>query len=190
MCDRLKRLTSGLLSLNFLNRLGSSFDPVLQSTAPMPSDAAPPEDLATLLKRPEGQVVDVIALVVNVSEAVQKTTSFGIRDLVDVTIMDDSGTHGAASCQFPAWFPKTLTSAPSAQLRSLKEAAANHTPMAFFNLVVQKEEATTGAPEHGAWGMEHRALSMEHRARSTEHRSWEHGAWSTEHRARTTAHGA
>ena len=128
----------------------SSFDPVLQSTAPMPSDAAPPEDLATLLKCPEGQVVDVIALVVNVSEAVQKTTSFGIRDLVDVTIMDDSGTHGAASCQFPAWFPKTLTSAPSAQLRSLKEAAANRTPMAFFNLVVQKEEATTGAPEHGA----------------------------------------
>ena len=84
----------------------SSFQPVLQSTVKMPMEAAPPEDLATLLSCPEGQNVDVIALVANVSHPVQRTTSYGLRDLVDVTIMDDSGTNGAASCKFAAWFRK------------------------------------------------------------------------------------
>ena len=126
----------------------STFQPVLQSTVKMPTQPAPPEDLATLLNCPEGQVVDVIALVTNVSQPERKTTSYGERDLVDVTIMDDSGTNGAASCKFPAWFPKTSTNAPCDELASLIEAAAKHVPVAFFNLFVQKEDAA-GAAEHG-----------------------------------------
>ena len=127
----------------------STFQPVLQSTVKMPTQAAPPEDLATLLRCPEGQMVDVIALVTNVSQPVQRTTSNGVRDLVDVTIMDDSGTNGAASCKFPAWFPKTLTGVPCDQLVSLIEAAAKPVPVSFFNLFVQKEDAAIGAAEHG-----------------------------------------
>ena len=124
----------------------STFTPVLQSTVKMPTQVAPPDDLATLLKRPKGQIVDAIALVAHVSEPVLKRTGSGERDLVDVTIMDDSGTNGAASCKFPAWFPRAHT--PNAQLNILKEAVANRTPVAFFNLVVHKETVTTGATEH------------------------------------------
>ena len=134
----------------FLIDMGTStFQPVLQSTVKMPKQPAPPEDLATLLSCPEGQVVDVIALVTNVSQPVRKTTSHGERDLVDVTIMDDSGTNGAASCKFAAWFPKTLTDTPCDQLASLIEAADKRMPVAFFNLYVQKEYAKIDAPEHG-----------------------------------------
>ena len=74
----------------------TTWSPVLQSTVKMPKQPAPPGDLATLLSCPEGQVVDVIALVTNVSQPARKS------DLVHVTIMDDSGTNGAASCKFPA----------------------------------------------------------------------------------------
>ena len=75
-------------------------------------------------------------------------TSYGVRDVVDVTIMDDSGTSGAAACKFPAWFPKTSTEAPCDQLASLIDAAAKRVPVAFFNLFVQKEDAAVGASEH------------------------------------------
>ena len=124
----------------------STFTPVLQSTVKMPTQVAPPDDLATLLKCSKGQIVDAIALVAHVSEPVLKHTDSGECDLVDVTIMDDSGRNGAASCRCPAWFPRART--PSAQLNILKEAVANRTPVAFFNLVVQKEAVTTGATEH------------------------------------------
>ena len=127
----------------------STFHPVLQSTVKMPAQAAPPEDLATLLRCPEGQVVDVLALVTNISRPEKRMTTYGVRDLVDVTIMDDSGTNGAASCKFPAWFPKTLTDAPCDQLASLAEASHKQVPVAFFNLFVQKEDAAVGAAEHG-----------------------------------------
>ena len=60
--------------------------------------------------------------------------------------MDNSGTHGAAECKFPAWFPTTLAGAQCNQLNSLIEAAAKRLPVAFFNLFVQKE---VGAAEHG-----------------------------------------
>ena len=46
----------------------STFEPVLQSTVKMPRQPTPPEDLNTLLKCPEGQVVDVIALVKDVPD--------------------------------------------------------------------------------------------------------------------------
>ena len=85
----------------------------------MPSQAAPPDDLETLLQCPEGQLVDVIALVTNVSDPVRKPTSDGPRDLVEVTIMDDSGSKNAASCKFNAWFSTTLTNAPCPELALL-----------------------------------------------------------------------
>ena len=42
--------------------------------------ATPPEDLFSLLQCPPGQLVDVIALVAEVSKAEQKTTQHGIRE--------------------------------------------------------------------------------------------------------------
>ena len=82
----------------------SSFQPVLQSTVKMPLQAAPADDLETLLQCPQGQLVDTIALVTDVSDPVIKETANGPRLLVDVTIMDDSGTKGAARCKFPDGF--------------------------------------------------------------------------------------
>ena len=64
----------------------STFEPVLQSTVKMPRQPTPPEDLNTLLKCPEGQVVDVVALVRDVRTPETKTTQYGARDLVNVTI--------------------------------------------------------------------------------------------------------
>ena len=121
----------------------SNFQPVLQSTVSMPGQATPPEDLFTLLQCPPGQLVDVIALVAAMSEPVQKLTQHGMRDLVNVTIMDDSGDNSAAQSQFTAWFPKTPSGAPCDDLAKLIAASQEHVPVTFFNLVCQKEEGKT-----------------------------------------------
>ena len=55
----------------------STFEPVLQSTAQMPKQVTPPEDLNTLLQRPGGQAVDVLALVKEVIVSDLKMTQFG-----------------------------------------------------------------------------------------------------------------
>ena len=115
----------------------STFSPVLQSTVPMPKQAAPPEDLADLLQCPTGQLVDVTALVTGLSLPESKNTAYGPRDYVEVTIMDDSGKNGAAKSVFPAWFPPGRTDAEGpTTLRTLKEAKEAGKPVAFFNLVV------------------------------------------------------
>ena len=57
--------------------------------------------------------------------------------------VDDSGTKGAARCKFPAWFPKRLADAPSDDLALLVDAAKKKEPVAFFNLVVLKEDQYT-----------------------------------------------
>ena len=128
----------------------STFTPVLQSTVKMPLHAAPADNLETLLQCPEGQLVDVIALVTYVSDPVRKVTGDGPRDLVDVTIMDDSGSKGAAKCKFNAWFPTTLSNAPCNELALLLDAATKKEPVAFFYLVVLKEDQaiSPGAAEH------------------------------------------
>ena len=117
----------------------SSFKPVLQSTVKMPNQATPPEDLYTLLQCIPGQVIDVIAIVTNVSEASRKTTAFGDRDLVTVTIMDDSGDKQAAKSEFPAWFPTRTSGEPCNDLARLIAAVTTRVPMAFFNLVCQED---------------------------------------------------
>ena len=114
--------------------------PVLQSTVIMPKQATPPEDLHTLLKCIPGQVVDVIVFATNVSERFRKSTSFGDRDLVHVTIMDDSGDTKAATSEFPAWFPRTTSGDPCDDLTRLSATAADRVPVAFFNLLCQKED--------------------------------------------------
>ena len=84
----------------------------------MPKQATPPEELSTLLQCHEGQLVDVLALVKGVSEVkevsepIEKETQYGVRHVVDVTIMDDSGLSGAAMCMFVAWFPKQPMQGP------------------------------------------------------------------------------
>jgi len=125
----------------------SKFEPVLQSMVKMPMQATPPEDLATLLECHEDQVVDVIALVAEVSQPVQKTTAHGERLMVEVTIMDDSGKEGAASCRFTAWFPKGANTAQCSQLQNLIESVASQKPLVFFNLVAQKEKTMDSASE-------------------------------------------
>ena len=122
----------------------SKVEPVLQSTITMPMQAAPPEDLATLLECNEDQVVDVVALVKTVSEPVTRTTAFGDRLKVDVTIMDDSGKSNAARSEFEAWFPKTA--GRNDQLQILLECEQNRKPIAFFNFRAQKSKDS--ASEH------------------------------------------
>ena len=118
----------------------SNFKPVLQSTVTMPKQATPPEDLHTLLKCIPGQVVDVIAFVTNVSERAKKTTSCGDRDLVNVTIMDDSGETNAAKSEFPAWFPRPMTGDPCDDLTRLTATVADRVPVVFSNLVLQQQQ--------------------------------------------------
>ena len=85
---------------------------MLQSTVKMPQQATPPEDLSTLLQCADGQLIDVIALVTHVSERQTQQTFQGMRDVVDVTIMDDSGSTNAAKSEFAAWFPALPTNDP------------------------------------------------------------------------------
>ena len=68
--------------------------------------------------------------------------------MVDVTMMDDSGKNGAASCRFTAWFPKTSQPGQGDQLKKLMESVDNVTPVAFFNLVSHKEKTMGSASEH------------------------------------------
>ena len=124
----------------------SSFQTVLQGTVKMTLQAAPADDLETLLQCPQGQLVDTIALVTDVGSPVTKDTRNGTRLLVEITIMDDSGTKGAASCKFPAWFPKPVANAQNDDLALIMDAAKKKEPVAFFNLVVLKEDQYT-APD-------------------------------------------
>ena len=128
----------------------SKFEPVLQSTINMPMQAAPPEDLATLLECHEDQVVDVVALVKKVSEPVTITTAYGDRLKVDVTIMDDSGANSAAISEFAAWFPKSRNEQHGAddQLQKLLNSVTSRKPVAFFNLRAQKSAGS--ASEHAS----------------------------------------
>ena len=121
----------------------STFQPVLQSTVTMPEQATPPENLNTLLKCEPGQLVDVIAFVTHVGEKRTCTTFQGQRDVVDVTIMDDSGSTNAAKSEFQAWFPVTPTNAPHDDLKRLSDMAGRLVPTSFFNLFCQKEDDKT-----------------------------------------------
>ena len=121
----------------------SNFQPVLQSTVKMPEVATPPENLNTLLRCSHGQVVDVIAFVTNVSEKRQAQTHLGMRDVVDVTIMDDSGDTSAAKSEFAAWFPKMASGEPCDDLTKLYAMVDPAVPVSFFNLVCQKDDSKT-----------------------------------------------
>jgi len=118
----------------------SKFKPVLQSTVKMPQQATPPEDLNTLLQCAPGQLVDVIAFVTHVSEERTHTTFQGVRNVVDVTIMDDSGSTNAAKSTFAAWFPANDI---DEDLKRLRNMVGRSVPMAFFNLVCQKDDDKT-----------------------------------------------
>ena len=117
----------------------SNFQPVLQSTVKMQEQATPPEDLSTLLQCDPGQLVDVIAFVIHVSEKRTCTTFQGLRDVVDITIMDDSGSTNAAKSEFAAWFPALPTNEPCNDLKRLCDMAGRFVPTAFFNLICQKD---------------------------------------------------
>ena len=117
----------------------SKFQPVLQSTVKMPQQATPPEDLNTLLQCASGQLVDVIAFVTHVSAERTHTTFQGVRNVVDVTIMDDSGSTNAAKSEFAAWFPALPTNEPCNDLKRLCDMAGRFVPTAFCNLICQKD---------------------------------------------------
>ena len=111
----------------------------------MPKQATPPEDLNTLLACPAGQFVDVIAFVTNMTERSQKTTKFGLRDLVNITILDDSGANRAAQSTFTAWFPIPSSGEPCDDLKKLTTALTERVPVAFVNLICQRASGTTTA---------------------------------------------
>ena len=70
----------------------------------------------------------MIAFVTNVTERSQKSTSFGNRDLVYVTIMDDSSDTNAAKSEFAAWFPALPTSDPCNDLKRLCDMTGRLVP--------------------------------------------------------------
>ena len=121
----------------------SNFQPVLQNTVKMPELATPPENLNTLLQCSPGQLVDVTAFVTHVSEKQQAQTYLGMRDVVNVTIMDDSGDTGAAKSEFAAWFPKISSGEPCDDLKRLYAMVEPPVPVSFFNLVCQTDEGKT-----------------------------------------------
>ena len=102
----------------------------------MPTQATPPEDLATLLECSENQVVDVLAFVTMISEPERKTTAHGERLKVDITIKDDSGSTGAAKSAFTAWFPVTRKIGAKDHLEEQKSVQS------------RKPVATASASEH------------------------------------------
>ena len=67
----------------------------------------------------------------------------GLRNVVDVAIMDDSGSTNAAKSEFAAWFPALPTNDPCDDLKRLSDMAGRLVPMAFFNLVCQKDDDKT-----------------------------------------------
>ena len=115
----------------------SNFHPMMQSVVKMPEAATPPENLNTLLQCSPGQLVDVIAFVTNVGERNQVQTHLGMRDVVNVTIMDDSGDTNAAKREFAAWFPKMSSGEPCDDLKRLYSMVEPRVPVSFFNLVCQ-----------------------------------------------------
>jgi hypothetical protein len=132
-----KQLYTGSPIKVVIDMNATTFQPVLQSTVAMPVQATPPEELATLLESPANQRVDVLALLVSVSDERSHTTAFGPRKIVDVTIRDLSGPTGASECQFAIFFKGG--GAGSADLTALRCACTDGAPVAFFNLVVAAE---------------------------------------------------
>ena len=97
----------------------------------MPGQATPPENLNTLLQCSPGQLVDVIAFVTNVSERHQVQTFLGMRDVVNVTIMDVSGDTSATNNDFTAWFPKMTSGEPCDDLKKLGSMVEPRVPVSF-----------------------------------------------------------
>ena len=73
----------------------------------MQSQATPPDNLQGFLDSPDNQRVDVIAIVVHITEERSAMTGEGPRKIVDATIRDLSGPIGAPECQFPTCFKDT-----------------------------------------------------------------------------------
>ena len=118
----------------------SNFQPVLQNMVEMPELATPHDNLNTLLRCSPGQLVDVIAFVIHVGEKNQVQTYLDMRDVVNVTVMDDSGDTGAAKNEFPVWFPKTSSGEPCDDLKRLYAMVQPPVPVSFFNLVCQTDD--------------------------------------------------
>ncbi len=72
-----------------------------------------------------------------------KQTQHGVRDLVYVTITDDSGDAGAARSTFPALFSHVSAEEPSGVLKQLLAAVSDRVPVAFFNMIVFREDDKT-----------------------------------------------
>ena len=66
-----------------------------------------------------------------------------MRDVVNVTIMDDSGDTSAAKSEFTAWFPKMTSGEPCDDMKRLSAMVEPRVPVSFFNLVCQKDEGNT-----------------------------------------------
>ena len=57
--------------------------------------------------------------------------------------MDDSGSTNAAKSEFAAWFPALPTNESCDDLKRLSDMAGRLVPMAFFNLICQKDDDKT-----------------------------------------------
>lgn len=121
----------------------SNFQSVLQSTVKMPELATPHENPNTVLRCSPGQLADVIACVTNASEINQAQTFSGMRDVINVTFMENSGDTSAAKSGFAARFPKMSSGEPCEDLKRLYAMVEPPVPVSFLYLVSQTEEGKT-----------------------------------------------
>ena len=110
----------------------STFTPVLQSLLTMPSAPDPPSSVTDVLEFSKTQRFDLTALISKISDARHVTTKQGLRQVVDVTVLDGTkGTSGnVAEIDFCMWFSQDTAKS----LEDLRELATGQRPVTFFAL--------------------------------------------------------
>ena len=109
---------------------------VLASLVQMPPAPAPSEELASILCLDSRQRVDLTALIIDMSVPRRETTPYGLKDIVDITVVDGSMTPGEpqqVSAKMSIFFETNVKGA--ALLKSMQETHMAKTPLAMYGLM-------------------------------------------------------
>lgn len=108
---------------------------ILQGSVKMAPAPAAEEDLQSILALGHTQRVDLTALIADISAVRRETTAFGVKDIVDVTLVDGS-KQGNAEEQVKAQM--TMFFSPSdhgpASLKSMQDAHVSNTAVTLYGL--------------------------------------------------------
>jgi len=108
---------------------------ILQGSIKMAPAPAAQEELQSILALAQTQRVDLTALIADISAVRRETTAFGIRDIVDVTLVDGS-KQGDAENQVKAQVTIFFGSSDRgpASLKSMQDAHESNTVVTFYGL--------------------------------------------------------